>query len=280
MFETSRSFEIELSSPIRIDNYMNNPMVLWNFNSGDTIGKVTSLEVKGNYLVGKMALREGRYVSLFTQEDKTRVAYSIADVGGCVELLGISVCAKPIPFKREENDEMTEASGREKQENKEEIKSIVHRETSAEVPEFLHMEGAVWWSDADQVFKIKQDGESVPLVPKYEQSLEKSYVAGSKRAWRDILALALAELGWMDEADGSPTDWKLAFARLVSVHEDTIASLREACRKFGDNDWDDKLHPTDIIEKHLINIIKKDLAPHLRASDKSKDTKKVSDTNG
>ncbi len=32
---------------------------------------------------------------------------------------------------------------------------------------------------------------------------------------------------------------------------DTIALLRMLCDEYGDNDWDDNLHLTDIIQKHL-----------------------------
>ena len=39
--------------------------------------------------------------------------------------------------------------------------------------------------------------------------------------------------------------------RLLIERHEAIASLRELCADFGDNDWPDELTLGDIIEKHL-----------------------------
>lgn len=39
--------------------------------------------------------------------------------------------------------------------------------------------------------------------------------------------------------------------RLQIERDDAIKTLRQLCAEFGDNDWDDSLHLSDIINKHL-----------------------------
>jgi len=74
---------------------------------------------------------------------------------------------------------------------------------------------------------------------------EIDYLMGKKAAWRDMLRLSLLELG------ASPADQEGRFARLFLEKADAISMLRQVCEKFGDNDWDDNLYLSDIIEKHL-----------------------------
>ncbi len=70
---------------------------------------------------------------------------------------------------------------------------------------------------------------------------EVAYERGSKSAWRNLLALAIRELG--DEAPDH--------ARLALERADAVAALRSACADHGDNEWPDNLHLADVIEKHL-----------------------------
>ena len=37
----------------------------------------------------------------------------------------------------------------------------------------------------------------------------------------------------------------------IREREEAVSLLREFCEEFGDNDWPDKLHLRDVIEKHL-----------------------------
>lgn len=72
---------------------------------------------------------------------------------------------------------------------------------------------------------------------------EKSYEAGSRMAWRIILATACRELGY-DDIEAAKASW-------IAEREAAVAALRRVCDQFGDNNWADNLHLADIIEKHL-----------------------------
>ncbi len=39
---------------------------------------------------------------------------------------------------------------------------------------------------------------------------------------------------------------------------ETIALLRMHCDEYGDNDWDDDLHLSDVIDKHLIRYFEEE----------------------
>lgn len=71
---------------------------------------------------------------------------------------------------------------------------------------------------------------------------EAAYERGSRAAWTSLLSKCIHELGY---------DEDLKMAVLVSEREAAIAALRSACEEWGDNDWNDRLHLADIIEKHL-----------------------------
>jgi hypothetical protein len=72
---------------------------------------------------------------------------------------------------------------------------------------------------------------------------EEIYLRGERAAWRRILSTALFELGY---------DLKsLKAARLITERESAIAMLRQVCDEHGDNNWDEKLHLADVVEKHL-----------------------------
>lgn len=70
---------------------------------------------------------------------------------------------------------------------------------------------------------------------------ERIWIRGRKSLARSILgALAL---------DLEGKDLKLA-AALIQLH-DVRAALRDVCDEHGDNDWEDNLHLSDVVEKHL-----------------------------
>ena len=72
---------------------------------------------------------------------------------------------------------------------------------------------------------------------------EQSYLSGQRDAHRDMLMLALRNLG-IDDAEAGKAFWVEERARAV-------AALREICEQHGDNDWSDNLSLADVIEKHL-----------------------------
>lgn len=69
------------------------------------------------------------------------------------------------------------------------------------------------------------------------------YNAATQSHYRRMLSEAIHGLGYKDAELGS----------LVSERDYAIASLREICGEFGDNDWPDNLDLSDIIQKHLGN---------------------------
>jgi hypothetical protein len=69
------------------------------------------------------------------------------------------------------------------------------------------------------------------------------YTEGKRRTLINLLDYCLRELG--------VTDPYVAAASWVIERQEAIATLRELCREFGDNDWADDLHFSDILDKHL-----------------------------
>lgn len=70
---------------------------------------------------------------------------------------------------------------------------------------------------------------------------EAAYLRGRKAVRREQLGEILRELDGED----------LTLERMIAERTDAIATLRRICDKFGDNDWSDTLHLSDIIDKHL-----------------------------
>ena len=64
---------------------------------------------------------------------------------------------------------------------------------------------------------------------------------GRRAAYRDVLKMALRELGEDATAE-----------RYAAERTDVIEFLRDVCARVGDNDWPDDLHLRDVIEKHLL----------------------------
>lgn len=73
------------------------------------------------------------------------------------------------------------------------------------------------------------------------------YEAGERAALLAQLKHILKQLGYTDNT----------VANAITEREDAIIFLRGLCAEFGDNEWDEKLHLYDILDKHL--------GDHLRA---------------
>lgn len=72
---------------------------------------------------------------------------------------------------------------------------------------------------------------------------ELAYERGERAAWASLLRTCLHELGYDAEAT-KQHGW-------ITEREEAIAHLRGLCEEFGDNDWEERLHLADIIERHL-----------------------------
>jgi hypothetical protein len=72
---------------------------------------------------------------------------------------------------------------------------------------------------------------------------ECNYEQGRRSALKSVLVTCVSELGY-STADSRCAAW-------IVERESAIAALRDVCADHGDNDWDNKLHLADIIEKHL-----------------------------
>lgn len=71
------------------------------------------------------------------------------------------------------------------------------------------------------------------------------YLEGQRAVWTRLLADALHNLGYRSP---SPETWLIE-------REAVIALLREACRRFGDNDWHEQGFLGDILEGHLLEYL-------------------------
>lgn len=80
-----------------------------------------------------------------------------------------------------------------------------------------------------------------------DEAHESGYTAGSRAAWQSLLLQALGHLSNHDTSEQPLA----VIARQALQLEQVRASLRSVCRDHGDNDWDDDLDLSDVIEKHL-----------------------------
>lgn len=114
-------------------------------------------------------------------------------------------------------------------------------------------------ADVDRAFKIVGDAPIAPgsasqivgmLCDQPETTAddtEAAWTRGHRAAWLSLLRTALSELGY----EGTEAE----AAKLAAEREATVATLREVCGRFGDNDWPDRLRLSDVIEKHLARRI-------------------------
>jgi hypothetical protein len=70
---------------------------------------------------------------------------------------------------------------------------------------------------------------------------EEAYLRGMKAAWIQVATTATKHLGAKERNE----------VDLIRERHEAINVLRELCEEYGDNDWDDDLYLSDIIEKHL-----------------------------
>ena len=77
-----------------------------------------------------------------------------------------------------------------------------------------------------------------------KENEERAYSRGARQAWLTIMKEAMRNLG-QDSKEWNDNRWRIE-------REETISTLRDLCGQFGDNDWPDNLHLSDVIEKHLV----------------------------
>ncbi len=82
-----------------------------------------------------------------------------------------------------------------------------------------------------------------------DNTKEQDWITGNRAAWREVLRMALRELREND----APKDLELEVAKLRVQIEEIRGTLRTVCEDYGDNDWSDKLHLSDVIDKHLVD---------------------------
>ena len=58
-----------------------------------------------------------------------------------------------------------------------------------------------------------------------------------------MLQMCIKHLGYED-TDAQKSAW-------VLERENAVSTLRQLCEEFGDNDWDENIFLSDVIEKHL-----------------------------
>lgn len=88
-----------------------------------------------------------------------------------------------------------------------------------------------------------------------QRAYERGYADGRRRS----LINATQEAAKLLEA-GIP---QAVIAELQTERLEAVAILRDACERYGDNDWEDDLHLTDILDKHLM--------PHLKSKEENKE---------
>lgn len=75
-----------------------------------------------------------------------------------------------------------------------------------------------------------------------DENNEQFYLQGQRQVLTQLLSETLSKLGYGNEFD---------LQRMIIEREQAIATLRELCAEHGDNDWDESLHLSDVIDKHL-----------------------------
>lgn len=90
---------------------------------------------------------------------------------------------------------------------------------------------------------------------KLQQLQESHYLRGQRSALIQQLHNVLRSLSIpYDSVDAAPENL-MTIARLTMEREDAISALRSACDDFGDNEWDENLYISDVINKHLVNYL-------------------------
>jgi hypothetical protein len=79
---------------------------------------------------------------------------------------------------------------------------------------------------------------------------ERDYENGYRMAATSILQSCLSALDYKGDS-AQRSAW-------ILERESAISTLRRVCAEFGDNDWENNLHLSDIIDKHLARYLEKD----------------------
>lgn len=93
----------------------------------------------------------------------------------------------------------------------------------------------------------------MPKRIKGETEHERGYIEGRRRTLINLVSQTLGELSGYGKPEDEPL---IKLAQATQERQETIQLLRSVCAEFGDNDWDDDLHLTDIIDKHLVNHVR------------------------
>lgn len=76
-----------------------------------------------------------------------------------------------------------------------------------------------------------------------------TWEAGYTAALRGLLARCVADLG-VEDVDAGKARW-------LVERTDVVLLLRGMCEEYGDNEWPDNLHLSDVIDKHLMRHVLK-----------------------
>lgn len=73
---------------------------------------------------------------------------------------------------------------------------------------------------------------------------EEQWARGHRAAWLGVLQTAIKELGY-ETTEVEQAKW-------ILEREQAVQSLRMACDDYGDNEWTERLHLGDVVDKHLV----------------------------
>ncbi len=90
-----------------------------------------------------------------------------------------------------------------------------------------------------------------------ETAYDRGYCEGRRRSLINQLSQALGQLGVLKKPEDDPL---IQLALLVTERQEALQVLRRACQDFGDNDWKEDLHVSDIIESHLVRHLERERA--------------------
>lgn len=98
------------------------------------------------------------------------------------------------------------------------------------------------WHETDGHLRTRIS-ESLDGGADADEAEEEAYMRGERSALSGVISHCCRHLGYQD-TEAQKVAW-------IAEREAVIAALRNICADHGDNDWDEKLHLADVIEKHL-----------------------------
>jgi truncated hemoglobin YjbI len=99
------------------------------------------------------------------------------------------------------------------------------------------------WLEGWECGKEMKQSDADTDTDRYERD-EQLWTLGNRAAWLQLLREACNQLGYSEGDEGQRNSW-------ILEREEAVAALRSVCDSHGDNDWDDRLHLMDVINKHL-----------------------------